>query len=68
MKIILNETLEKSGKSQYWLSKETGIAASTINKLCNGKTSSIQFSVLQKICDTLKCQISDVISIDDKID
>ena len=65
MKITLNNTLAKKGKSQYWLAHETGIAASTINKLCNGKTSSIQFDVLQKICIALDCNVNDVIEKDD---
>lgn len=62
MKVILNDTLEKMGKSQYWLAKETGIAASTINNLCNNKTTSIQFSLLQKICDALNCNVSDILA------
>ncbi len=41
MKIILNETSKEKGRSQYWLSQTTGIAASTINNLCNGKTTGI---------------------------
>lgn len=64
MRIKLNETLIQKGKSQYWLSKETGIAASTINNLCNNKTSSVQFSVLQKICDALDCNVNDIIERD----
>lgn len=60
MKVVLNETLTRLNKSQYWLSKETGIAASTINNLCNGKTSRIDFDVLDKICLALKCSVSDV--------
>ncbi len=60
MKIILNDTLKKMNKSQYWLSKETGISASAINNLCNNKTTSIQFSVIQKICDALNCDVSDI--------
>lgn len=67
MIIKLNETLESRGKSQYWLSKHTGIAASTINNLCNGKTTSIQFDVLQKICDALNCDITDIIEKDDTV-
>lgn len=63
MKIILNETLKKMNKSQYWLSKETGISSSAINNLCNNKTTSINFSLLQKICDTLDCDVSDIIKI-----
>lgn len=64
MKVVLNETLKKMGKSQYWLSKETGIAASTLNNLCNGKTTAIQFSILDKICNVLNCDITDIIITD----
>ena len=64
MKIILLDTLEKHHKSQYWRAKQTGIAASTINNICNGKTSKIDFSVLQKICDALNCEVSDIIERD----
>ena len=68
MKIILNETLEKQGKSQYWLAKETGIAQSTLSNLCVNKTSKIDFLVLQKICNTLDCDITDIISIKESDD
>lgn len=61
MKIILNDTLKSKSKSQYWLSQKTGIATSTLNNLCNNKTTSVQFSVLQKICDALDCEITDII-------
>lgn len=64
MKVILNDTLKSKQKSQYWLSKQTGIAASTLNNLCNNKTSGIQFSVLDKICDVLDCEINDVLIYD----
>lgn len=67
MKITLNDTLKQKGKSQYWLSKQTGIAASTINNLCNNKTTSIQFDVLQKICTTLNCNVCDIIEHEEKI-
>ena len=66
MKITLQETLNRLGKSQYWLAKQTGISAATINNLCNGKTSRIDFSVLQKICDALGCHINDIIASDDE--
>lgn len=61
MKVILNDTLVSMSKSQYWLSKETGIAASTLNNLCNNKTTGIQFSVLDKICDALNCDVCDIL-------
>ena len=64
MKIILKETLKNRNVSQYQLAKETGIAASTLNKICNGKTTSIDFDILQKICDTIQCDVSDIMQPD----
>lgn len=61
MKVILNETLKKKNISQYKLAKDTGIAASTLNNLCNNKTTSIQFKVLDKICSILNCNVSDIL-------
>ena len=61
MKVILNETLKSKKVSQYKLANDTGIAASTLSNLCNNKTSSVQFSVLQKICDSLDCEVSDIL-------
>ena len=60
MRIILNETLKSKGKSQYWLAKETGISAAAINNLCNGKTTSIQVALVDKICLALDCNVSDI--------
>ena len=68
MKVILKETLEKQGKSQYWLAKETGIAQSTLSNLCANKTSKIDFLVLQKICNALDCDITDIFSIKESDD
>ena len=65
MKVILKETLEKQNKSQYWLSKETGIAMSTLSRLCANKTTKVDFIVLQKICDALNCDITDILEKDD---
>ena len=68
MKVILKETIEKHGKSQYWLSKKTGIAQSTLSNLCANKTSKIDFLVLQKICNALDCDITDIISVKESDD
>ena len=64
MKVILNDTLKSKNISQYQLAKMTGISTSALNNLCNNKTSSIQFSLIDKICDVLNCEISDILEHD----
>lgn len=41
--------------------KKTGITTSTLNNLCNNKTSCVQFSVLDKICIALDCDVCDIL-------
>lgn len=61
MLIKLREVLDKQNKSIYWLHNQTGIAQSTLSRICNNKTSSIEFSVLDKICNALDCEVSDIL-------
>lgn len=61
MIVKLREILNQNNKSIYWLNKQTNIAASTLSNLCNNKTSSVQFSVLDKICDALGCEVGDIL-------
>ena len=61
MIIKLRNALDSRDKSIYWLSKQTGIAASTLSRICNNKTTSIDFSVLDKICEALNCDIGDIL-------
>lgn len=61
MKVKLSEVLKNNEKSIYWLHNQTGISSATISRICNNKTTSIQFSVLDKICETLKCNVSDIL-------
>ena len=61
MIIKLREVLDQRNKSIYWLNKQTGIASSTLSRICNNKTTSIEFSVLDKICEALDCKVSDIL-------
>lgn len=61
MVIKLREVLDSKNKSIYWLHKETGIASSTLSRISNNKTTSIEFSVLDKICNALDCDVSDIL-------
>ena len=64
MKVILVDTLKERGMSQYALTAHTGIAVSTISKLCNNKTSRIDFENLDKICTVLNCDVDDILVSD----
>lgn len=61
MIVILHKTLKAKGKSIYWLNKVTGISSSTLSRICNNKTTAIDFAVLDKICDALDCEVSDIL-------
>jgi len=63
MKVRIAELLEKRGKTQYWLAKETGLTPLTISKLVKGKTSGIEFATPEVICKALSCQPNDVLQV-----
>lgn len=65
MKIKLKEVLENQNKSQYWLSKQTNITAKNIGRLANGKTTSVTFDNLEKICKALNCKIEDILEVEE---
>lgn len=61
MKVVLKQTLENRNRSIYWLAHTTGITAAAISNLCNNKTTRIDFSLIDKICEALDCDITDII-------
>ena len=63
IKVKINEQLEKINKKPYWLSREAKITASSLTKLIKNETTGINFDVLEKICDVLNCDISDILEI-----
>lgn len=56
----INEILKEQGKTMYWLSRQTGISANNIAKICNGETSNIRFDTIERICLALNCPINDI--------
>lgn len=60
MIVKIDSVLESKNKTRNWLSQETGITYANISNLCNGKTTSVQFHVIDKICSVLECSISDI--------
>ncbi|WPC42919.1 helix-turn-helix transcriptional regulator [Clostridium sp. JS66] len=61
IKCNLNKYLESRKLTKYWLSKATGISTNALSNLANGRTHSISFDMLSKICTKLDCQIGDIL-------
>lgn len=65
VKIIIDELLAKQSKTVYWLSKQTGISQFSMGKIVKGKTASIKFDIIEKICIALNCQVGDILKIEE---
>ncbi|MGM0807476.1 MAG: helix-turn-helix domain-containing protein [Bacillota bacterium] len=66
MKVIikLDQELKKHNMSQRELSKLTGIRQPSINEMCRNQTSRIPLDNLAKICEVLRCEISDILELE----
>ena len=61
IKINIKQLLESQNKTKYWFVQEMNSSYQTINKLIDNQTDSIHFDTLDKICNILNCEISDVL-------
>ena len=61
IEIRVNELL--SGRTFYWLAKQTSISHTTLWRLKKGKAFGINFDTLEKLCQALNCQPGDVLSL-----
>ena len=63
--IKLRSLLEQRNMTQSELSKLTGIRPSTISDLCNNNADFIKIDFLNRILNTLKCGLNDVLAYKD---
>lgn len=63
IEIRVDELLKGYGRTFYWLAKQTSISHTTLWRLKKGKAFGINFDTLEKLCQALKCQPGDVLSI-----
>lgn len=61
--IKLKELIEIKGISQHELSRMSGIRQASINDMCQNKTKRMPLDNIAKICDSLNCEISDILAI-----
>lgn len=66
MNIIINldKLLDHRKMSQHELARLTGIRQPSINEMCRNQTKRIPLNNLAKICETLKCDIPDVLKLE----
>ena len=62
MLLNIKDVMDSKGISMYKMSKDTGIAQSTLPRMYNQQTTRIDFDTLGKICKYLNCEPSDIFS------
>lgn len=62
IQLTLDKALEKYGLTRYQLGKRTGIQYQTIDNYYKNKVKRYDGYVLEKICDAIGCQISEIIA------
>lgn len=61
VRLTIDKQLEKSGITRYELSKRTGIVYHTIDSYYKNQIVRYDSYILNKICEALDCDISDII-------
>lgn len=67
IKVNILELLDKEERNISWLSRKTELNYSSLHKFANNQTTSVTFDVLEKVCNALNCDISDVLEIDNQL-
>ena len=60
VKLIVDEILNKKGKTIYWLCQQMDISYWNLSRMIKGETSSIRFDSLNQLCKALDCLPSDL--------
>ena len=61
IRLTLDKLLDKLNITRYELAKRTGIQYQIINNYYKNKVKRYDSYVLERICDTLNCEIKDII-------
>lgn len=57
----LKSVIEEKGVTKYWLAQKTGVSWQNLKKIEDGKTTRIEFDLLEKLCEVLDCQPGDLL-------
>lgn len=61
IKIKLLDIINKKDRNLNWLANSAGITYSTLYNFAHQNTNSVTYDILEKLCVTLKCNVSDII-------
>lgn len=62
IKITLDQVLADRGMTARELTQAVGITEANMSLLRTGKVKGVRFGTLEKICETLNCQPSDILT------
>lgn len=61
--INIVELLKKNNKSKYWLCQKMNITSRNLNRIINGKTTSISFKYIEEFCKYLNCSPGELMNV-----
>ncbi|MBQ8667232.1 MAG: helix-turn-helix transcriptional regulator [Lachnospiraceae bacterium] len=61
LRLRILSILEEKGHTKYWLFKNSGMNSyRNYDNLIHGRTKSIKFDTLEKLCEVLDCSLDDL--------
>ncbi len=62
IQIQLKRVLRKRKRSMYWLAREVDSHYPSIYKMAAGEVVLVNLDTLDRICEALECEVSDILS------
>ncbi len=66
IKLVVNELLEKNGKTKYWLYKQLGMSYQNFSRMINNETKSIRYENIETLCLLFNCTPNELFEITDE--
>ncbi|MCB2300677.1 helix-turn-helix domain-containing protein [Clostridium tagluense] len=63
IKVNVIDMLNEKERNISWLAKKAGIGYSTIYNFSMGKTTAVNYEILESVCNVLECDIKDILKI-----
>lgn len=63
VRLKIQELLDKTGKTKYWLTSKMGKSHRSISNLMKEDLTGIHFDTIENLCDIFNCEIGELIEI-----